>query len=61
MIMYNKHYENQGFCFRLNKCDKAISVRLSSEEIKILNRCFPGKNVSYQIRSIIHAYDRFHC
>lgn len=37
---------------------KVFSVRLSDEELCILNRYFPGENLSFQMRSAIHALGR---
>lgn len=52
--MLDKHYEGQGFSYRFDKCDKLVSVRLSEKDLDILNNLFPGKNLSFQIRSAIH-------
>ena len=37
---------------------KTVTVRLSKEEIDILNRFVPADSLSFQIRSAIHALQR---
>lgn len=56
MTFYNgKHYENEENCYLKSHCvTKQISIRLSDEEIKIIKELYPGKSVSYSIRSMIH-------
>lgn len=55
--MWDKHYQSEGFSYRSSVCDKSITIRLSDVELDILKNYFPGKNVSFSIRSIIHLYD----
>lgn len=58
-IMIDKHYENEGsswYCS--NKVKKVITIRLSYDEINILKKLYPGKTISFAIRSLIHKFDK---
>ena len=49
---YNKRYDGE-FCISPRRT-KQICIRLTYEELDILNKLFPGKNNSYAIRTLIH-------
>lgn len=52
-----KFYEGQPFLRpKYIRHKNTVSVRLSDEEIKILDKLYPECSRSYQIRSVIHAY-----
>lgn len=55
--MFDKHYKDEGLFRGYNKLDKVVSVRLSVEELEILEKFYPGKSVSFAIRSAIHELE----
>ena len=52
---YDKHFDSEGRVYSFNKVDKVITVRLNDIDIGILQRNYPGKTLSYAIRSAIHT------
>lgn len=57
--MWDKHYSGQGFRYNNSGyTDKLVSVRLSKAELLILENAYPGKSLSFAIRSAIHKLER---
>lgn len=57
--MQSHLYESFHDCFRrTHHFNKPYSVRLSDNEIRILNEYYPGESLSFQIRSAIHSLRR---
>lgn len=55
--MINKHYENEDYFkqrMKSSKVTNVITVRLSGEELILLQSFYPNKTISYAIRSLIH-------
>lgn len=55
-----RHYEGGKYWSNV-RVDKIVSIRLSEEELKIINKRFPGNSISYAIRTMIHQFDQGHC
>lgn len=55
-----KHYESDRYWSNV-KVDKIVSIRLSYEQQRIIEKYFPGQSVSYAIRTMIHKYDQVNC
>lgn len=58
--MIDKHYKDEGYLtyYSSAKVTHIVSLRLSSIDLQVLNDLYPGKNLSYQIRSAIHDAKR---
>ena len=48
----NKHFQGESYCRNIDYTVR--SVRLSRDEEKILYEMYPGKSLSFAIRSCIH-------
>lgn len=55
-----QHYQG-GYYYSNIKVDKVVSIRLSYEQQRIIEKYFPGQSVSYAIRTMIHKYDQVNC
>lgn len=55
-----KHYEGGRYWTNV-RVDKIVSIRLSYEQQRIIEKYFPGKSVSFAIRTMIHKYDQVNC
>lgn len=59
--MKDKHYEGEGFSSRYasHKVIKQVSIRISLDELFLLQNMYPDRTLSFAIRSLIHdAYNR---
>lgn len=51
----DKHYENENCSYlSRNKVTVSKSLRLSEDDLELISIMYPGKTLSYAIRSCIH-------
>lgn len=55
----DKHYKGEEFFSSEKKVIKQVSVRITLDELSILQNMYPGSTLSFAIRSLIHdAYNQ---
>ncbi len=60
VYFYGKHYEGETHPW-LYSATNIKTIRLSDEELRILDDLYPGKSLSYAVRSLIHKADVLGC
>lgn len=50
----DKHYKGEEYFSSRKKVIKQISVRITLDELFILQNMYPGSTLSFAIRSLIH-------
>lgn len=55
-----KHYKGESSFDSRQTLEKVVTLRLSENEMKIINTYYLNQSVSYAIRSIINSFERTH-